>query len=101
MVEHNKRIVGTPDDRVAGIERLKDASCGFGGLLLRAEDWPPRDKLQRSYELMTRYVMPQFQISLTGIIESNQRSSSMKEALQANRRAGLRRTTDSYFAGRR
>ena len=94
------RVVGTPDDCIAGIARLQDASGGFGGLLLRAEDWAPRDKLHRSYELMARYVMPQFQGSLTGIVASNQRSASMKEALQANRRAGLRRATESYLAGR-
>jgi limonene 1,2-monooxygenase len=100
MVEHNQWIVGTPDDCIAGIARLQEASGGFGGLLLRAEDWAPRDKLHRSYELMARYVMPQFQGSLTGIVASNQRSASMKESLQANRRAGLRRATDAYLAGR-
>jgi limonene 1,2-monooxygenase len=100
MVEHNQWIVGTPDDCIAGIARLQEASGGFGGLLLRAEDWAPRDKLHRSYELMARYVMPQFQGSLTGILASNQRSASMKESLQANRRAGLRRATDAYLAGR-
>ena len=100
MVEHHQWIVGTPDDCVAGIARLQEASGGFGGLLLRAEDWAPRDKLHRSYELMARYVMPQFQGSLTGIVASNRRSASMKEALQANRRAGLRRATEAYLAGR-
>jgi limonene 1,2-monooxygenase len=100
MVEHNQWIVGTPDDCIAGIARLQEASGGFSGLLLRAEDWAPRDKLHRSYELMARYVMPQFQGSLTGIVASNQRSASMKESLQANRWAGLRRATDAYLAGR-
>jgi limonene 1,2-monooxygenase len=99
MVEHNQWIVGTPDDVTAGIERLQEASGGFGGLLLRAEDWAPRDKLHRSYELFARYVMPKYQGSLTGIIDSQQRSASMKDALQANRRAGLKRATDSYLAG--
>ena len=93
--------VGTPDDCIAGIERLQEASGGFGGLLLRAEDWAPRDKLHRSYELMARYVMPRYQGSLTGIIDTQQRSASMKEALQANRRAGLKRATDSYGVGNR
>jgi limonene 1,2-monooxygenase len=98
MVENNQWIVGTPDDCIAGIERLQEASGGFGGLLLRAEDWAPRDKLHRSYELLARYVMPQFQGSLTGIIDSQQRSASMKESLQANRRAGLKRATDTFLA---
>ena len=46
--------MGTPDDCVAGIERLQEASGEFGGLLLRAEDWASRDKLHHSYELMAR-----------------------------------------------
>ena len=101
MVENNQWIVGTPEDCIAGIERLQEASGGFGGLLLRADDWAPRDKLHRSYELMARYVMPQFQGSLTGIIDSQRRSASQKESLQANRRAGLRRATDTYLADRK
>ena len=94
MVANNQWIVGTPDDCIAGIERLQEASGGFGGLLLRAEDWAPRSELHRSYELFARYVMPRYQGSLTGIIDSQQRSASQKEALQANRRAGLTRATD-------
>ena len=82
-------------------ERLQEASGGFGGLLLRAEDSAPRDKLHRSYELMARYVIPRYQGSLTEIVYSQQRSASMKEALQANRRAGLKRAANSYLAGNR
>ena len=101
MVENNQWIVGTPEDCIAGIERLQEASGGFGGLLLRAEDWAPREKLHHSYELFARYVMPRYQGSLNGIIDSQKRSASMKEELQANRRAGLKRATDSYLAGNR
>ena len=45
---------------------------------------------------MARYVMPQFQGSLTGIIDSNQRSSSMKDELQDNRKAALQRAAAAY-----
>ena len=89
MVEHHQWIVGTPDDCIAGIARLQEASGGFGGLLLRAEDWAPRDRLHRSYELLARYVMPQFQGSLTGIVASNQRSASMKEFTASQPAGGL------------
>ena len=57
-------------------------------MLVRAEDWAPRDKLHRSYELMARYVMPQFQGTLTGIQTSQQWASGLKDTLQVNRRAG-------------
>lgn len=100
MVERNQWIVGTPDDCVAGINRLLEASGGFGGLLIRVEDWAPRDKIHRSYELLARYVMPQFQGSLVGIESSNRWASQVKNTLQVNRRAGLQSATDAYFARR-
>ncbi len=98
MVDNNQWIVGTPDDAIAAIERLQESSGGFGGLLARAEDWTTRENLRHSYELFARYVMPRFQGSLTGIVDSNTRFSAMREALQGNRRAGLQRATDDYLA---
>ena len=100
MVDHNQWIVGTPDDCIAGIERLQEISGGFGNFMVRVEDWAPRDKIHRSYELLARYVMPHFQGSLKGIFTSQQWASDRKEALQANRTAGLKQATDAFFVGR-
>ena len=101
MVEHNQWIVGTPDDCIAGIERLQEISGGFGLFMIQAEDWAPRETLLRSYELLARYVMPHFQGSLSGINTSNRWVTDRKDELQARRRAGLQRATDSFFANRR
>lgn len=101
MVERNQWLVGTPEDCIAGIERLQEISGGFGGFLIRVEDWATREKTLHSYELFARYVMPRFQGSLTGIQVSNQWASERKEALQANRIAGLKRATDTYYGQRR
>ena len=98
MAENNQWIVGTPDDCIAGIERLLEASGGFGGLLIRVEDWAPRDKIMRSYELLARYVMPRFQGSLVGIEGSNQWAAQLKDELQVNRRAGLEAATQAYLS---
>ena len=100
MVDHNQWIVGTPDDCIAAIERLQEISGGFGSFMIRAEDWAPRDKIHRSFELLARYVMPHFQGSLTGIIASQRWASERKEELQVNRRAGLQRATDTFLADR-
>ena len=100
MVEHNQWIVGTPDDAIAGIERLQEISGGFGKFMIRVEDWAPRDKIHRSYELLARYVMPHFQGSLVGIQTSNQWATERKETLQANRYAGLKTATETYDATR-
>ena len=96
MVDHNQWIVGTPDDCIAGIERLQEITGGFGKFMIRVEDWAPRDKILRSYELLARYVMPQFQGSLVGIETSRQWAAQIKDDLQVNRRAGLQAAADSY-----
>jgi limonene 1,2-monooxygenase len=71
MVEAGGWIVGTPDDCVAAIERLRERSDGFGGLLVMANEWAPWERILASYELLARYVMPRFQGSLEGIDASN------------------------------
>jgi limonene 1,2-monooxygenase len=101
MVEHNQWIIGTPEDCIAGIERLQEASGGFGGFLVRVEDWVRRDKRQHSYELMARYVMPHFQGTVRGIMASNQWARDRKDSLHANAIAGLKQATDAYFSRRR
>jgi limonene 1,2-monooxygenase len=98
MVERHQWIIGTPDDCIAGIKRLQEMSGGFGGFMVRVEDWARRDKTLHSYELLARYVMPPFQGSLAGVQASNQWASERRDALQANTIAGLKRATDSYFA---
>ncbi len=100
MVEHNQWIVGTPDDCIAGIERLQELTGGFGKFMMRVEDWAPRDRIHRSYELLARYVMPHFQGSLSGIQISNDWASERREALQANRYVGIKAATDRFDASR-
>ncbi len=100
MVDHNQWIVGTPDDCIAGIQRLQELTGGFGKFMMRVEDWAPRDKIHRSYELLARYVMPYFQGSLQGIQTSNEWASERREALQANRYAGIKAATDRFDASR-
>jgi limonene 1,2-monooxygenase len=100
MVENNQWIVGTPDDCIAGIERLQEMSGGFGHFMIRVEDWASREKLLHSYELLARYVMPHFQGSLIGIQNSRSWVSSIKEDLQAHRTASIQRATDAYDATR-
>jgi limonene 1,2-monooxygenase len=100
MVEHHQWIVGTPDDCIAGIERLQEISGGFGGFMVMVQDWASREKVLKSYELLARYVMPHFQGSLTGLIASRNWASDRRETMQAGRIAGLKRATETYFARR-
>ena len=96
MVESNQWIVGTPDDCIAGIERLQEMSGGFGSFMVRVDDWAPREKLLHSYELLARYVMPRFQGSLIGIQTSQKWASGIKETLVERRREAIQRATEAY-----
>jgi limonene 1,2-monooxygenase len=63
-------VIGTPDDAIAQIERLVEQSGGFGTFLVMAQDWADRPQMWRSYELMSRYVLPHFQGSATSTAAS-------------------------------
>ena len=54
-------VIGTIDDAKAQIQRLVDQSGGFGTFLNMAHEWADRDATWHSYELLARYVFPEFQ----------------------------------------
>jgi limonene 1,2-monooxygenase len=60
MVEAGRAVIGTPEDAIASIERLREKSGGFGATLLLAHDWAPFEATKRSYELFARHVIPHF-----------------------------------------
>ena len=96
MVENGTWIVGTPDDCIEGIKKLDEQSGGFGGFLIQAVDWAPREKLLHSFELLARYVMPQFQGSVASIEASNQWAIERQEVLVAGRVRAIDRAKQTY-----
>lgn len=91
-------IVGTPDDCVAGIKQLEERSGGYGGLLVQTIDWAPRDKMLLSYELLARYVMPQFQGSVLSTAASNRWAFERRDSLTAGRVQAIDRARQDYAA---
>ncbi|MGH2519622.1 MAG: LLM class flavin-dependent oxidoreductase, partial [Chloroflexota bacterium] len=67
IVDSGSWIVGTPDDCIAAIDQLDEASGGFGGLMVMAQDWATREDQRRSYELLAREVMPRYKGQLPGV----------------------------------
>ncbi len=63
-------VIGSVEDAVAQLERLREQSGGFGGFLQMAHEWADREATRKSYELFARYVMPQFQGALEGTVRS-------------------------------
>jgi limonene 1,2-monooxygenase len=96
MVDRDAWIVGTPDDCIAGIKRLAERSGGFGGFLVQTIDWAPRDKLLRSYELLARHVMPEFQGTTLGTAASNSWAYERREILMGGRTRAIERAREDY-----
>ncbi len=64
-------VIGTPEMAAAQIERLWKQSGGYGTYLFMAHDWADREATLRSYELVARFVMPQFQGTLPRLAASH------------------------------
>lgn len=59
-------VIGTPEDAVAKIDELVEASNGgFGAFLLFDHDWAPPAAKLHSYELFAQHVIPHFTGQLT------------------------------------
>ena len=85
MNERHTWCIGTPEDLVEAINRLDDASGGFGGLLIQQVDWATREQVMHSFELIARYVKPQFQGSLIGLRDSQAVAERQAEQVAAAR----------------
>ncbi|MCI0440043.1 MAG: LLM class flavin-dependent oxidoreductase [Chloroflexi bacterium] len=100
MVERGAWCVGTPDDLIEHIHRLDESSGGFGGLLIQATEWGTREQVLHSYELVARYVMPNFQGSLVGVQKSQAWSEGIKPHLRALRDKAMERARSDYVQQR-
>ena len=96
MVERGAWCVGTPDDLIQHIHRLDESSGGFGGLMIQATEWGTREQVQHSYELVARYVMPEFQGSLVSLRNSRQQSVDIREELQVMQQNSLQKAAADF-----
>lgn len=60
LVESGQAVIGTPDDAIAQLARLREQSGGFGCFLQLAHNWADWEHTQKSYELWARHVTPHF-----------------------------------------
>jgi len=54
-------VIGTVEDAVNQVDRLRQQSKGFGTFLLMGHEWADTAATRHSYELIARYVAPEFQ----------------------------------------
>jgi limonene 1,2-monooxygenase len=100
MADAGYWFVGTPDDCIEGIKQLEEKSGGYGGFLVQTVDWAPRDKMLHSYELLARYVMPQFQGSVLSTAASNHWARERRDGLMAGRTRAIERAREDYAASK-
>jgi limonene 1,2-monooxygenase len=82
-IEQDSSLIGTPDDMVAALGRLQESTGGFGGFMVLANDWAPRDATLRSYELIARHVMPEVRGQLAPLRASYEMVAANKRSYGA------------------
>ncbi len=97
MIGRGGVIIGTPDDAIARIGELQQATGGFGGLLMLAHEWANREKTLHSYELWARYVAPHFKgVAAPEIKYSNDWARNNRELLFNKSIAGIGAAIQDY-----
>jgi limonene 1,2-monooxygenase len=87
--EGGAAVVGTPDDLIAAIEHLQKITGGFGVVLGFAHDWANVEATHRSWDLVSRYVMPAVQGTLRPQIASADYVAANKTELMAGASAAV------------
>ncbi|HXQ52460.1 MAG TPA: LLM class flavin-dependent oxidoreductase [Stellaceae bacterium] len=58
--DHQLGIIGTPDDAIREIERIRNTLGGMGAVLVFGNDLAPWPAQRRSFELLAEFVKPHF-----------------------------------------
>jgi limonene 1,2-monooxygenase len=82
-------VIGTPDDLIAAIQHLQEITGGFGVVLGFAHDWANLEATRRSWDLVSRYVMPAVQGTLRPQIASADYVAERKTELMAGASAAV------------
>lgn len=93
-------VIGTPEMAVEQLRRLHEKSGGFGTYLLMAHEWANREATLKSYELISRYVMPRFQDSLEPLERSRDWTIFHRERLMGNIYSAIAGETQKFLAER-
>jgi len=72
----------------------------FGGLLLLAHEWATRGQTYHSYELLARYVKPQFQGSLVNLTTSQAWATDKLAEIKAKQKLAMDRAKRDYLSRR-
>ena len=83
----------------ATIERLqKQSNGGFGAYLMMAHEWANPEATKRSFELISRRVMPEFQGQGYSTRNAKERARQARTALAEQSMAAVTMMTEKYAA---
>lgn len=89
--------IGTPDMAVAQIERLQaQSNGGFGAYLMLAHNWADPRATMKSYELISRHVMPHFQGHHMATMDSAARAKKLRPELAEVHSKAVEEMTQKY-----
>jgi len=89
--------IGTPDMAVAQIERLQaQSNGGFGAYLMLAHNWADPQATRKSYELISRHVMPHFQGHHMATMDSAARAKKLRPELAEVHSKAVEEMTQKY-----
>jgi limonene 1,2-monooxygenase len=98
LIDTGTACIGTPDDAIAYIERLMNASGGFGVICELAQNWADWEATKRHYELMARFVHPHFQQSRDLLRGSYDFATSHHVDFTGQAAAAIQRAIDRHAA---
>lgn len=75
-------VIGTPDDLVAAIRRMREITGGFGTVIGFAHDWANPEATARSWDMVARYVIPEVNGQLDGYRESQRHVIDHRESFE-------------------
>ena len=82
-------VVGTPEMLVDLLHGWQEQSGGFGTCMLLHHEWANPDATRRSHELLSRYVMPEFDGQAGSLRTAKERASLQREGLSAKNMAAV------------
>ncbi len=88
MVNSGRAVIGTPQDAIEMIEKLKAKQGEFGVVLFQAHNWADWEETKKSYELYARFVMPHFAGTNRNRQDSFDNLENAIDRLEADRQKG-------------
>jgi limonene 1,2-monooxygenase len=100
LTETRRAVIGTPQDAIDQIERLRAKQGEFGCYLQLAHNWADWEATKKSYELYARHVVPHFRGSNAHRAASNAWAYENRMAFSTLRDAASKKMFDQHEAER-